>query len=142
MIQFYHFFPILKDIRIFWYICSGSECFHTFDISGYFDVFDQDRDNLIYMIRIRILFKSYFFLTVVIDLKMGLGTHADARYEWKLNQQQQQQKSSLRRDLSRNTLKLLLPLTVMSFLISLKIINICQIRPEGFQLLYVKTRPD
>ena len=38
-------------------------------------------DILIYLIRIRILFKSYFSFSVVIDLKMGLGTHADARYE-------------------------------------------------------------
>ena len=44
-------------------------------------LFDQDQDNLIYLIRIRILFESYFSLAVVIDLKMGLGTHADARYE-------------------------------------------------------------
>ena len=39
------------------------------------------QDILIYLIRIRILFKSYFSFSVVIDLKMGLGTHADARYE-------------------------------------------------------------
>ena len=34
-------------------------------------------------------FDKYFSVSVVIDLKMGLGSHTDARYEWKHQQQQQ-----------------------------------------------------